>query len=395
MTIGEILLIGYLGVCLVYWLYTTYGVVRTRRALRALEEPHGDDPAAWPKLSVVVAACNEADKIEPAARTLLDQDYPELEIILVDDRSTDGTSGIIDRLAREDGRVRPVHVTELPEGWIGKVHALECGYRESTGELVLFTDADVHFQPGTLRRAAAYLVREHLDHLTVFPRLWRTGVVVDAMIAVFLRHFILMTRLWGMRRGPLRCCVGVGAFNMVRRSAFEKTEGFAWMRMETADDYALAYMMKRSGAACDVVTGFESVGLYWYRSVREAATGAEKGYSSAFRCSLVIALLSSVLMLAVELSPVASLVVMVFGSLGAAWGVAAANVLLFVLSGILLSRWAGVSVRPLILAPLAAPVLAVLTVRVGVLGYRRGGVVWRGTLYASEELRKGRRIPIP
>lgn len=391
----DVLLLAYLSACLLYWLFTAYGVVLARRRLSALERVRPGEPENQPKLSVVVPACNEADKLEDAVGTLLDEDYPDLEIILVDDRSTDATAGIIDRVAAEDPRVRVIHVTELPEGWLGKVNALNRGLAESTGELVLFTDADVHFKRGTLRKAVAYFIEERLDHLTAFPTLRPAGVVIDAMIAVFIRHFILMSRSWGMRRGPLRSCVGIGAFNMVRRSAFEKTEGFEWMRMETADDYTLAYMMKRSGAKCDVVIAFGSVGLHWYRTVREAAVGAEKAYSSAFRCSLLTAVVSSLLMLAVELSPVVSLLVPAFGNLGLTGGIAAANVLLFLFSTIVLSRWARVRVAPPLLAPLVAPILAALAIRVGILGHRRGGVLWRGTLYPSEKLREGRRAPIP
>ena len=395
MTILEILLLAYLSLCLVYWLFTAYGVVMTRRRLPVLEALQLEARENWPKLSVVVPACNEADKMEPAVRTLLEQDYPELEIVLVDDRSTDGTAEIIDRVAMKDPRVKVIHITELPEHWVGKVHALHRGLAESTGELVLFTDADVHFARGTLRSAVAYFVQEGLDHLTLFPTLWPAGVVIDAMIAVFIRHFMLMSRVWGMRDGPLRSCVGIGAFNMVRRSAFEKTEGFEWMRMETADDYTLAYMMKRSGAKCDVVIAFRSLGLHWYRTVKEAAVGAEKGYSSAFRCSLSLAIVASLLLFAVELSPLVSVVVLALGELGLASGIAAANVLLFLFSTILLSRWARVRVVPPLLGPLAVPVLSALALRAGILGHRRGGVLWRGTLYPSEKLREGRRAPIP
>ena len=87
----------------------------------------------WPRLSVIVPACNEAAQLEPAVRTIMAQDYPELEIILVDDRSSDGTGALIDGLAREDARVRAIHIDKLPDGWLGKVHALQ---RESSVQQV-------------------------------------------------------------------------------------------------------------------------------------------------------------------------------------------------------------------------------------------------------------------
>ena len=395
MTVPGILLLAYLLVSLLYWLYTAYAVVRMRTSVRALKGVQPVEPQTWPKLSVVVPACDEADKLEPAARTLLDEDYPNLELVFVDDRSTDGTGQIMDRLAAEDDRVKVIHVAELPEDWLGKVHALDRGVAASTGEFVLFTDADVHFQVGTFRKAVAWCLEKDLDFLTGLPSLWPTGLVLDAMISVFFRHLMLATRPWGMRHGPLRSCLGVGAFNLVRRSAFDKTEGFEWLRMETADDYALGYMMKRSGATCGVIAVFRSVGLHWYRTIREAAVGAEKGFSSALRCSLPLALTAPLAMLAVEMSPLVSLLVLVLGGFGAAWGIAAANVLLFFFATVPPARWARVRILPPLLSPLVAPILAVLTMRVGIVGRRRGGVMWRGTLYSSEKLRKGRRIPIP
>ena len=395
MTLLEILLLAYLSMCLLYWLFIAYSVVRMRGRVRALEGVRPVPPEKWPKLSVVVPACNEADKLEPAARTLLKEDYPHLELIFVNDRSTDATPQIIDRLASEDSRVKVIHITELPEGWLGKVHALDRGVAESSGEFVLFTDADVHFRVGTLRKAVAYCIEEGFDYLTAFPTVWPAGVVIDAMISVFFRQLILLSRPWGIRDGPLRSCIGVGAFNMVRRSAFDQTEGFEWLRMETADDYALGYMMKRSGAKCNVIAAFRSLGLHWYRTIREAAAGAEKAFSSAFRCSLLLAVTASLVMLAIELSPLLSLLVLLLGKFGPVWGVAAANVLLFFFATIPPARWAGVRVVPPLLSALAAPILAVLAIRAGILGYRRGGVLWRGTLYPSEKLREGRRVPIP
>src|SRR6185503_735296 len=113
-------------------------------------------PLRWPKLTVVIPACNEAEHIESAAKTLIAQDYPDLEIILLNDRSTDTTAAIIDRLARDDNRVKAIHIETLPAGWLGKVHALDQGVARAQGEWILCTDADVHFAPGILRQAVAF-----------------------------------------------------------------------------------------------------------------------------------------------------------------------------------------------------------------------------------------------
>ena len=128
-------------------------------------------PQVWPCLSVVIAACNEADTIEKALATLLNQDYPSLEIIVVNDRSTDKTGELIETISHGDDRVKAVHITDLPSGWLGKVHALNVGTRESSGEWILYTDADVYFKQGTLRKAIAFALSAKIDHLTLVPNL--------------------------------------------------------------------------------------------------------------------------------------------------------------------------------------------------------------------------------
>src|SRR5512145_1182343 len=134
--------------------YLIWGLKR----LPVLNQQFAPAPERWPLLSVIIPACNEAANLESAVSTLTRQDYPHLEIMLVDDLSTDSTGEVIDRLALGDSRIRAVHVRTLPEGWLGKVHALQRGVEIARGEWLLFTDADIHFSEGTLRQAIAVAV---------------------------------------------------------------------------------------------------------------------------------------------------------------------------------------------------------------------------------------------
>ena len=147
---------GYLACAVSYWLWTIYGLIRTTRQVPALEKQTLSWPSEWPALSVLVPACNEADKIEPAALSLLAQDYPDLQIVFVNDRSDDETGAIINRLAKDQPGVTALHIEQLSPGWLGKVNALHQGLQYSQGQFVLLTDADIHFQPETLKRAMAY-----------------------------------------------------------------------------------------------------------------------------------------------------------------------------------------------------------------------------------------------
>jgi len=341
MTLVTALLGTYMALSLAYWLRTLYGVLRMRRCVRQLDELDPPEPETWPTLSVIVPACNEADKIEPACRSLLTEDYPALEIILIDDRSTDATGEIIDRLASQDDRVRAIHITELPDGWLGKTNALNTGLAASGGQFVLFTDADVHFEVGTLRKAVAWCVERKLDHLAALPALWPGTLATDAIVSAFLRSLLtLITPPWRAQDPNSKGFLGVGAFNMVRREAFEVTGGFEHLRLEVADDMGTAMMMKRSGAKADVVAAFDNVALHWYRTVGEAWRGAEKAFATAgcrFAPMVIVALVS----LALEASPLlAPLAAALCGWSAGGWALAASVGAAFLAASVPLARWA-------------------------------------------------------
>ena len=388
------LLAGYVLASLAYWGYGVYSLLRVRR-LPNLADLQPPEPPAWPRLSVVAPACNEADKLEPAARSLLEQDYPDLQLILVDDRSTDATGQLIDGLAREDPRVRAVHVADLPDGWLGKVHAMARGLDQATGDYVLFTDADVHFAPGALRKAVAYCLAEGLDHLAAFPTVWPAGAVVDAAVAVFVRQFVMASRLWAAGDPASRAFAGIGAFNLVRRAALDRTAGLAWIALDIADDMALGMMLKRAGARCRIVSAFGLVGLHWYRSVAEAARGAEKAYGPVSRLSLARTLGIAAVQLAMETAPVLAPLGLLRADCRPIGLAGLAVTAACVVCGLLLRSWARVHRWAALAGPLAAPLLTGLFVRGGWLGWRRGGVAWRGRLYTSKTLRAGMRVKIP
>jgi cellulose synthase/poly-beta-1,6-N-acetylglucosamine synthase-like glycosyltransferase len=155
------------------WLAAFAGWFRGARRVPMLREAAQKPIDGYPSVSVVVAARDEEAGVGEALASLLDQDYPGgLEVVAVNDRSTDNTGGIIaDLAARRPERLRPLEVEALPEGWLGKNHALYRGATEARGEWLLFTDADVRFSPDCLELAMRYAETEHLDHLTLAPEL--------------------------------------------------------------------------------------------------------------------------------------------------------------------------------------------------------------------------------
>lgn len=370
-----------------YSLATAIGLVRAVRSVPVLAETGAPAPCPWPRVSIVIPACDEAGEVEAAVRSRLTDDYPALELVIVDDRSTDGTGDIVDRLALEDGRVRVVHVTELPPGWLGKVHALHRGARAATGDLLLFSDADVHFTRGALRRAVALLESGRLDHLGVLPGLWPSAFLLDAAFSAFFRLMWLAARPWAVPDPRSKASCGVGAFNLVRRGALERSPGFEYLRLEQADDAALGQMLKRSGARCAVANGRGDVGLHFYRSLGDMARGIEKGGA---RWPFPAVCAGMAVLLALELGPWLAL------AAPGAWprALGAAGVTLSVAATVGVARWMRHRAHPALVPPIGVVLLAAMMIRAGALAAARGGVYWRGTFYRTRDLRAGSRFVI-
>lgn len=385
-------MIAALGVLLalacVPWLLALAANVAMVRAVGRFPEAAAPDPARWPRLSIVIAACNEAETLEPALATLLAQDYPDLELVVVDDRSTDATGALLDRAAAGDPRLRVIHLTELPPGWLGKVHALHRAMDHVTGELVLFTDADVIFAPGALRRAVAITQHRSLDHLCVISDLVSRSLGVRLGVASAMRAIALSQRPWEAEDPEKSGAIGGGAFNLVRRSSFAATEGFEWLRMEVADDLGLAHLMKRAGGRAGLLAACGLVQVEWYPSVGAMFRGLEKnGFAQMARFSVARGLVLSALGTLIAIAP---FVLLAWPEL---WVVGVVALLSNAASAVVLSRWNGVPMLDVLLsAPLGDLLGIAIIVRASVLGARRGGLVWRGTVYPLAELRAGIRV---
>ena len=246
---------SYVVLGLAYWLYSLVAVIRVVRTVPRLASLTPRDDGRWPRVSHIVPACNEADQLGTAVRSRLEEGYPDAEFLLVNDRSTDDTGVLCDRFAATDARVRVLHIDDLPPHWLGKVHALHRGTRLATGDWLLFSDADVHLRPGTLRRAITYCEQHGLDHLAVFPDIWRGTRMLDITLAMFLRLSCLAIRPRALADPRSRAAIGCGAFNLVRRSAFARTPGFEGLRLDVVDDVALGQMLKQHGARSGVMNG--------------------------------------------------------------------------------------------------------------------------------------------
>ena len=245
-----------------------------------------------PHVSVVLAARDEARHLGATLDTLRAQTYPSLEIVVVDDRSSDATGAIADAAAAADARIQVVHVESLPEGWLGKNHALQAGAARTRGEFLLFTDADVRFSQGTIAGAVEIVEAEGLDHLAALPTITSPSPAVRWSIGAFAMFFLLFTRAWRVPDPSSRASIGIGAFNLVRASAYRAVGGHEQIRLRPDDDLMLGRVLKQHGFRAGLRTSGGTVNVDWYASLGELVRGVEKNTFAGLNYSALAAVAS-------------------------------------------------------------------------------------------------------
>lgn len=351
--------------------------------------PGAATPPSLPRLSVVIAARNEAAAIETTVRSLLRQTLPGLELVVVDDRSTDGTTEILDRLAAESpGRLSVIHHRQLPRRWLGKCHACHTGAERAKGEFLLFLDGDVAFlEDDLLARVVALVARLHLDHLALFPDLRPITALQAGLVSVFDQAMLLATRAHEMDRDRPRGGGGVGAFNLVRRTAYDRVGGHLLLRMEVADDMKLGILLKESGARQRIMSGLGLVRCPWHRGALGVMRGLEKNFFAGLDYSLPLLVLSTLLVLALQWGPA----IVALAGRGpwrwAPWALQAAAIL----AGFTASRHRfAYSPLPLLLMyPVSLILLMAALWNSALTTIWQRGVRWRDTFYPLSELRSG------
>jgi len=369
-----------------YWLETGISAFLGYRRIPGLRSVDPLADASLPTLAIVATAKDEAARVEDAARSLLAQDYPRLSIVIVDDRSVDGTGAILDRLASEDPRLRVVHVDSLPDGWIGKCHALARGAQATDSEWILFVDADVVLAPVAARRAISLAVRQGWDHVAAGPDMRLESLGEEIFVAAFMVVFNTSQRPWRASNPRRRNAIGIGAFNLVRRDAYRKAGGHEAIRYELIDDMALGKILKASGARQTFARHDGLVSVHWHPGVHGLILGVEKNAFPGLHYNLLLGLLAPWFLLVAAWAPV-------FGFfLG---GTVPWLLSLAAWCGVLLcyrevARSVNIKLWHAVTMPVGVTLFLYAFMRSMVLILIRGGVVWRGTFYPLEDLKRGR-----
>ncbi len=373
------------------WLLADLSLLRdvcavSRLPERTLVEPPAP-PSPTPRVTAVVPVRDEAARIEGTVRGLLATRGVELDVVVVDDRSTDGTGEIVARIAREDARVRVIRVDALPNGWLGKPHACQRGAERALGDWILFTDGDVHIAPDVVARSVAAAVCEQVEHVVLTPGVDAPSLAARAGLGCFA--LALIGPLARANRDERFGWAGIGAFNLVTTHAWRSIGGHAALAYEVVDDMKLGLLLRRGGFRTRGFLAGREVRAAWGGSAREIVRLLEKNLFAFFGFHAVATMLVLAIGAALFLA----------GPLGLFYGIAHDSVaglfagcawLALTIPAAMGSARDGSGVLSGMLAPFGPPILLYAAARSMVQTLRRGGVVWRGTLYPLRELRARR-----
>jgi glycosyltransferase involved in cell wall biosynthesis len=357
-------------------------------------------PGGNPRVSIIVPARNEEESIERALNSLLALDYDNYEVIAVNDRSTDSTGQIMERVAESQNQkshpvaknatrvghpvLRVIHHTELPAGWLGKTHAMWTAADQAKGDWLLFTDADVLFKPDSLRRALAYAESVSADHVVLFPRMIMKRPGEYMMIAFFQTLFMFGHRPWKVADPSTDDHMGVGAFNLVRRNVYDAVGTYAALRMEVVDDMKLGKVVKKAGFAQRNVFGGDLISIRWAKGAMGIVNNLTKNFFAvlSFQWRTVISAFGLAFL---NFGPFLG-IFLARGWARLPYAVALGSLFAIYIG---ISRRSAVPAYYFLLHPASAALFIYTLLRSMVLTLWNDGIEWRGTKYPLDELRKG------
>lgn len=369
-----------------YWIYFIYlAILFDRIVWKFSKNQKWNGP--FPKVSIVIPARNEGDRVEDCLKGLENQTYPNLEVILVNDRSDDNTGDVMQEYAKSNLSWQYIEIKILPEGWIGKNHALHVGGEKASGEYIVFSDGDVVYSPHVVEKAVSSVKAHDLDLLGLSAKMKTNDVILSAMQALFTVGMISLLKLHKLGKSPKRY-IGVGVFNLVKASLYRKIGGHESIRLEMIDDLMLGKIMVQAGGKPGFMDGRDLVSVEWYPTWKSMIKGLEKNAFASVRFSISRMILFLIVTYGVYLFPYfgiflfpsptnylfgASLVIahLVMAEIGKRTG----N-----------PRWVT------FLLPIAAILIGFAFIRSCILTMIRGQVTWRETSYPLKLLRETTKL---
>ncbi len=268
-------------------------------------------PPNFPRFSVLVPARNEEENIGNCVSTLLSQDYPYFQVIVVDDNSTDRTWEILQKLASQDTRLKLLKGKPLPQDWLGKHWACHQLAQTADGELLLFVDADTTYQPDMLRHAAGAIIAEKAALISALPRqivvTWSELLSVPAFYVSILCGIPLS--LTNRQHNPLFLAV-IGQFLLFRREAYTAVGGYAGVRQNVVDDIAIGRKVIGMRFAYSLLDGNGLISCRMYRNFHQTWTGLTKSTFASFNFDPFLLIFMQLIVLLIFVEP---LIVFIMG----------------------------------------------------------------------------------
>lgn len=357
------------------WLAAMVQIERIKRATPVLGEPN--TAYRGRRVSIIVPARNEERDIEVCLRSLLAQQGVELELIVVNDHSSDNTGRIIDAIAAEDSRVITIHNPKLIEGWFGKANAMQQAAKRASGEFLLFSDADIEHAPDVLWSTISEMERGAYDFMTLIPRFRVRTFWENTNITMYLFGLALMATTQ-LEHPDSDDAIAIGAFMLVRRAAFERIGGFSEIKNEMLDDVGLAQTIKARGYKIGIRQGMHKLALELFKNNLDALIGPTKNILMVGKGHAWVALPAAILSVPFLWSSIAAVIVgLSTGSLA----LIATGLMVYGLqyASFYLQR-AFLDFDPfrLLFFPLVIVVVFTCTARALYYYYIRGEVMWRG-----------------
>ena len=373
----------YCVVLTLLWVVTCAYLLVASKKIIFLKNVVLDEPTALPPLVVVIAVRNEEAEVEAALQSVCRLRYPGLRVLVINDRSTDSTPAILQRMASTNPMLQVITIKSLPDGWLGKNHALYQGYLSSTEEWMLFTDADVLFAPDALQKAMQYALREKLDHLTVLPQITSSSRLFKSVVNTFALMLEIKLRPWKASDPSSSASIGVGAFNLVRRTAYEGAGTHTAISLRPDDDLKLGERLKAAGFRQNVAYGDDEVWLQWYTSLAQFIQGLMKNTFSVANYNLPLALAMALSTFFILVLPVPLMLFLGYPYWLMAIAVLLAQMAVMVAKKGINGRW-----WHALVIPFAGLVMVYIIVKSAFLTIRQGGIYWRDSFYSLRELKK-------
>ena len=379
------MLLAYSVLITIAWIGACIYLLVNSRKIAYLKNVSVPSNLSEPSVAIIVAVKDEEREVEQALMSVCKLNYTNYKIVVINDRSTDRTPEILQRIAQKNPSISVITIKDLPSGWLGKNHALYQGYLASSEEWLLFTDADIVYKTTALKKAISYALHHGLDHLTALPEITSPSSLFKSVMNTFAMMLEIRLRPWSARDPSSRAYIGVGAFNLVRRSAYEKAGTHIPISLRPDDDLQLAQRIKESGCRQDVVYGEQEISLAWYNNLHEFVKGLMKNTFSVANYFLPTAIGMAIVTFVVFVMPIPVLLFQGLRGVLMATGVLLSQILLMMFKKGVHGKW-----WHALMIPFAGLIMIFIILKSAFKTIKDGGIYWRDSFYPLEELKKQR-----